>query len=209
MKYIKIFVLCTLLCIPQLALAGTDPISTIHDVQRALNNADVKLFDASVDMESLVGQCVDIFMQDANKAEQTTLPPMLAILFSAASSNETAKETLRSTLVTEVSAFVRMGVSSGAYAGKLKENIQPTWETGILAPLLANASMGRKEILNIGDAIAESGAVFVSFSLKDHANGNTYPVEAWLREYSPGQWRVIGLRNVRTLVRLLRTESSQ
>ncbi len=209
MKKYAFLIACLIICFAANTHAGTDPVTTIYDVKRAIETSDEQLFNASVDMESLIGQCVDIFMQDANKEGQTTLPAALAMLFSAASANDIAKQTLRNTLVSEVSDFVRTGVRSGAYAGTLKENLAPSWESGVLAPLFANASMGRKEILNVGRAIPESGAVYVTFSLKDHANGNTYPVEAWLREQQSGQWRVIGLRNVRTLVRLLRTESGQ
>ncbi len=208
MKHFFSLFLCFALCMTTLAHAGTDPVATIYDVKTSIETSNEQLFNASVDMESLVGQCVDIFMQDATKEGQTTLPSAVAMLFATAAHSDIAKQTLRDMLMSEVSAFVRTGVASGAYAGTRKENLTPSWDS-VLAPLFANASMGRKEILNVGRAIPESGAVYVTFSLKDHANGNTYPVEAWLREQQPGQWRVIGLRNVRTLVRLLRAESTQ
>ncbi len=190
---------------PIKAFAGQDAVQTIKDIQSALDNANQELFDASVDMESLVGQCLDVFMEDASKEGQQTIPPVLALILSAANMSKEAKETLRSTLITEVGEFIRYGVRSGAYAGK---SVQAAPPGGILAPFLAKTSMGRKEISHIGPAIAESGAEYVTFILKDHENGKSYPVEAWLRPVN-GQWKVIGIRNVRTLTRMLQDESEQ
>ncbi len=203
-RIIPIF-LCFFLLVPLKAIAGTNPVQTIKDIQTALATANQELFDASVDMESLVGQCIDVIMEDASKEGQQTIPPVLAMILSAAKLSEGAQNTLRSTLITEVGEFIRYGVRSGAYAGK---QVQTTPPGGILAPFLANASMGRKEIMHIGEAIPESGAVYVSFVVKDHENGRMYPVEAWLRA-DTGNWKVIGLRNVRTLTRMIQDESEQ
>ncbi len=187
------------------AQAGSTPVQTLHDIQQALDTGDQAFFDASINMESLIGQCVDIFIEDAGKADQKTLPPVLALMLSTVTQNETARKTLRNTLVGEAAAFVRYGVRSGAFGGKEIQTEQPG---GLLSTLFADASMGRKEIVNIGKPVEESGAVYVPFTLKDHGNGKSYPVEAWLREEN-GSWRVIGLRNVRTLVRIIRGESNQ
>ncbi len=205
MKNFALFLLFISLFLPANSHAGTTPIKTIQDIQTALNTANQELFDASIDMESLVGQCIDIIMEDADKEGQQTIPPMLAMILSAAKLSTEAHNALRSNLITEVGEFIRYGVRSGAYAGK---NVETTPPGGILAPFLANASMGRKEITRIGEAIPESGAVYVTFVVKDHDNGRLYPVEAWLRA-SEGNWQVVGLRNVRTLTRMIQEESTQ
>ncbi len=205
MNNIISFFFLLFLLFPLNIYAGTSPVQTIADIQTALDTANQKLFDASVDMDSLVGQCVDIILEDATKENQQTIPPFLAMILSAASMSEGAKSVLRANLITEVGEFIRYGVRSGAYAGKTVETTAPG---GILAPFLANASMGRKEITRIGKAIPESGAVYVTFVIKDHENGRLYPVEAWLR-MDAGNWKVIGLRNVRTLTRMIQEESSQ
>ncbi len=198
--------LCFLLflCLTTFAQAGSSPIQTLHDIQQALDTGDQAFFDASVNMESLVGQCVDIFIEDAKKSDQKTLNPMLALMLSTITQNETARKTLRDTLVGEASSFVRYGVRSGAFSGKEIATEKPG---GLLSSLFADASMGRKEIMHIGQPVEESGAVYVPFTLKDHGNGNSYPVEAWLRQEN-GSWRVIGLRNVRTLVRIISGEKA-
>ncbi len=186
--------------------AGTDPISTIKDVQKAIDTADDVLFEASVDMDSLIGQCVDIFVEDAVKGNASyALPGFLTMALAAAGQSEQAQQMLTATLRSEVGAFVRYGVRSGTFAGKKVETTSPS---GFLAPLFADTSTGRKEIHSIGQPIAESGAFYVPFMLKDYGNGNDYPVEVWLRQQE-GSWRVIGLRNVRTLVRIITEEKAQ
>ncbi len=207
MKYVFLCVMAAFFCVSPLhvSYAGNTPVQTLHDIQQALDTGDQAFFDTSINMESLIGQCVDIFIEDAGKADQKTLPPVLALMLSTVTQNETARKTLRDTLVGEASAFVRYGVRSGAFGGK---EIQTEKPGGLLSTLFAEASMGRKEITAIGQPVEESGAVYIPFTLKDHGNGNSYPVEAWLRQEN-GNWRVIGLRNVRSLVRIIRGEKAQ
>ncbi len=189
---------------PQVGYAGSTPVQTLHDIQQSLDTGDQAFFDASVNMESLIGQCVDIFIEDAGKANQETLHPALAFMLSTVTQNETARQKLRDTLVGEAASFVRYGVRSGAFGGKEIATEKPG---GLLSTLFNDASMGRKEFLDIGEPVEESGAVYVPFTLKDHGNGRSYPVEAWLRQEN-GSWKVIGLRNVRTLVRIISGEKA-
>ncbi len=191
------------LCLPVSKVLAS-PVQTIKDVQSAIDNANEAAFVKAVNMESLIGQCVDIFMEDAQKSHQQTLPPALALLLSTINISEGARKQLRSTLVKEGSEFVRFGVRSGAFAGKPNDTATPA---GMLSALFGNASMGRKEIMLIGAPVESQGAVYVPFTIKDHGNGQSYPVEAWLRQ-EEGQWRVIGLRNVRQLMRIIRGEST-
>ncbi len=201
-KYTAIFLFLLSLCIP-VHSALANPVQVIQSIQSAIDNADEAAFVKAVNMESLIGQCVDVFIEDAQKSDQQTLPPALALMLSTVNMNAFARQTLRSTLMNEGSAFMRFGVSSGVFAGKVKntEGI-----SGMLSSIFANVSTGRKEIMLIGSPVSSQGAVYVPFTIKDHGNGNSYPVEAWLRQEN-GQWRVIGLRNVRQLIRIIRGES--
>ncbi len=187
-----------------LVMAGASPEATIAEVKTSIDNADQVAFDKAVNMESLVGQCIDVFLEDAQKSDQKTLPPALALMLSTLNMSEAAKTNIRKVLANEGAEFVRFGVRSGAFAGK---HTQENKSSGMLSTLFSYASMGRKEITHIGKGVEESGAVYVPFMIKDHGNGNSYPVEAWLRQEN-GQWRVVGLRNVRTLMRIIRGESS-
>ena len=189
-------------CMPTKAYANSEPIQTIYNIQQALDSADQVLFDASINVDSVVGQCVDVFIDNAKQVDKKSLPAMFSMMLSAVSKSEAARKKLHKTLVDEVSTFVRYGVRSGAFAGK---EFKAEKLSGLLSSLLANASMGRKEITNIGEAIEESGAMFVSFILHDHGNGQSYPIEAWLQQEN-GRWRVTGIRNVQTLLSLIQGE---
>ncbi len=126
------------------------------------------------------------------------------MLLSTISLSDTAKDKIRSILMNEGAEFVRFGVRTGAFAGK---HAPKQSSIGVLSSIFAHASMARKEITHIGEGRAESGAIYVPFFIKDHGNGVSYPVEAWLREEN-GSWRVIGLRNVRTLMRIILGEAA-
>ncbi len=201
-KFVFLCFLLSTFCMASHAVHAS-PVQTIKNVQSAIDNADEAAFVEAVNMESLIGQCVDVFMEDAQKSDQQTLPPALALLLSTINMSEGARKNLRATLVKEGSAFVRYGVGSGTFAGKPNDSVS---HNGLLSALFANASMGRKEIMHIGSPVESQGAVYVPFSIKDHGNGQSYPVEAWLRQ-EDGKWRVIGLRNVRQLMRIIRGES--
>ncbi len=206
MKYLITFLLLSLFIAPLDVYAEqSGPIQTIKNIQHALDTGDVTLFDASIDMESLLGQCVDVLIADSNIEGQQTIPPVLALILSTANLNDDARNALRSAIIAEVGAFIRYGVSSGAYAGKKIKSPPPD---GILASFLSQSSMGRKEIVRIGQVTKENDAIYVNFVVKDYGNDRYYPVEAWLRQDSE-QWKVIGLRNIRTLIRMVQSETEQ
>ncbi len=181
---------------------ASTPAEAVVALQKAIDTADQALFDRVVHMESLVGQCIDVLMEDAESQGQDLMHPALAMILSTVKMSEQAYRALRATLIGEAASFVRYGVRSGAFAGKKVEAAEPT---GLLASVFADTSLGRKEILRMNAPVSESDAVYISMLVKDHGNGNIYPVEAWLREEKTG-WRIIGLRNVRTLVRILSGE---
>ncbi len=199
LNIVLFFAVFLILALHTKAHAASTAEESVREVQQAIDTGDEALFDSVVDMESLVGQCVDVFLEDADKVDQKTLPAMLAIMLSAVNKSPAAKEKLRSTLMKEVSEYIRFGVRSGAYAGKMQSNAKPP--KGLLSGVFSTTFMSRKEITHVGEGIPESGAVYVSSLLKDYGTGE-YPVEFWLREQG-GTWRIVGIRNVRTLVRML------
>lgn len=182
------------------------PEQTVRNVQKALDTADAALLDQSAHVESVVGQAVDVFLRDLQSPEaQASLPPVLALLLGPLSASETAKDTIRSTLQREASEFIRYGVRSGNFAGKARETTPPA---GLLAPLFADASLGRKELRNIGIATRQGDVALVSFSVLDHGNGNTYPVQAELHRQG-GRWRIVGLANMPALIKQVREEGGK
>ena len=94
--------------------------------------------------------------------------PMVALLFTQAASKE---GNVRSLLLNETRAFVLNGISSGAFAGR-----KPSGNTaqGLLAPLFADASTGRKEIKNVGQARRDGDGWLVPFVV----HGRTRAIQA-------------------------------
>lgn len=195
----------TLTCPPAFAAqGGQGPEHAVHGMQRALESGDAALLDKWADVDGILGQAVDVFLEDARTPEgQALLPPMLAVVLSSVDSSPQAKALVRGTLQKEAGEFVRYGVRSGKFAGKPREAAPPS---GMLAPLFADASLGRKEILSIGRAVPEGSGYYVPFVVRDHGNGNTYPIEATVHKKGD-QWRIAGIRNMRALMDRIRQEA--
>lgn len=196
---------CCLSSAPAGAVEFT-PEQVVRNLQKALDTADTNLLNQSADVEAVLGQAVDVFLRDIQSTDaQASLPPLLAMLISPLNSSPTAKNTIRATLQKEASEFVRYGVRSGNFAGKPRETTPPS---GLLAPAFADASLGRKEVRDIGPATRQGDVAVVPFSVLDHGNGRSYPVQAELRR-TDSQWRIMGLANMPALVKQVRMEAMQ
>lgn len=190
-------------CPHALATAATAE-QAVYDLRRAIDMGDVPLLDATVDMEGIIGQAVDIFLEDARTPEaQTTLPPMLAVVLSSVDASPQTRAMARSLLQREAGEFVRYGVRSGHFSGTPREAPPPA---GLLAPLFADASLGRKEIYAIGKATTDGAVVYVPFMLRDHGNGKDYPVQALVNKQD-GHWRITGLHTLRVLLEQIRRKA--
>lgn len=152
------FVFCLTLLIPCFAALpasaadeGADQARLcIAEAGKAIDAADVAAFERLVDLDAILGEALHLFLRETQKPEVARqLPPLLAMLFSQAAAQDSGGVNLRSLLFGEARAFVLNGVASGAFAGR-----KPTGagRPGLLDPLFADASTGRKEIREIGQA---------------------------------------------------------
>lgn len=164
-----------LLAGPLQAVAQQDPRQCPKAIGQAIDAADLATFEKLVDLDGIIDEGVTLFLEEMRKPENARqLPPMLAMMFSRTASGDEMAKSIRTMLVGETRAFICNGVSSGAFAGRA-----PTGATqqGLLAPLFADASKGRKEIRSIGKASAiGKGLWHVPFVLHDGGNGLDYPV---------------------------------
>ena len=147
---------------------------------------------------------LDIFVQrarDPRVAEE--LPPMLAILFAQAAPGEQGNATVRAVLLSESRAFVMNGISSGAFAGR---RVEGRAAQGVLAPLFADASTGRKEVRQVGEARAKNGDWLVPFTVYDHGNGENYRVTGRVR-FNDGKARLVAVENLDALMGQVADES--
>lgn len=176
----------------------------VTDIGLAVDRADAAAIERLVDVDTILAAALDIFVQrarDPRVAEE--LPPMLAILFAQAASGEQGNATVRAVLLSESRAFVMNGISSGAFAGR---RVEGRAAQGVLAPLFADASTGRKEVRQVGEARAKNGDWLVPFTVYDHGNGENYRVTGRVR-FNDGKARLVAVENLDALMGQVADES--
>ena len=183
------------------ALATTDPRQCILEAGSAVDKSDVGAFEKQVDVDAILEQALNLFVRRAQDPEAAKdLPPMVALLFTQAASKE---GNVRSLLLNETRAFVINGISSGAFAGKKPS---PTASQGLLAPLFADASTGRKEIKNVGQPRRDGEGWLVPFVVHDGGNGESYDVTGRVTTVN-GAMRLTSVANMESLLRKVAAES--
>ena len=200
------FVFCVCLVLAQSTAFAESPRQCVETISQAIDQADVSLFSRKVDVDSLVGQALDLFLASVNQPGCTeNLPPMLALALSQAMRHEGAARSIRSLLFTEARGFLLHGVASGAFAGRKPS---PSSEAGYLAPLFANASLGRKEIVQIGEGEPAAGGWIVPFTLLDDGNGMEYAVNGFVTEVD-GALKLTKIVNLPELFAQIQEEARQ
>ena len=198
--------LCLGFAAPSLA-AGTAAAARQCVVQagKAVESADTAAFEKLVDMDGILAAALDIFVRRAKQPQAAAeLPPMLAILFSQAASGEQGSATVRALLLNESRAFIVNGISSGAFAGR---KVEGRAAQGVLAPLFADASIGRKEIRQVGEARAKNGDWLVPFTVYDHGNGESYRVNGRVNFDGGSTGRLVAVENLEALMGQVAEES--
>lgn len=195
-----LFALCCLAW-PRLSLAADDPRQCIVAAGQAVDAANVSAFERQVDVNAVLTQALDIFVRRAQNPDTAKdLPPMVALLFTQAAAKD---GNVRGVLLSETKAFVLNGISSGAFAGR-----KPTGASaqGLLAPLFADASTGRKEIRSVGQARSDGDGWLVPFVVHDGGNGESYDVTGRVTRVDGGL-RLTSVANMETLLRRVAAES--
>lgn len=174
----------------------------IIEIGEAIDRSDAESFSQLVDMDTILNNALDVFIQEASKPENASrLPPMVALLLSQITKG--ASSPVRDLLLGEAKNFVLTGISSGAFAGQ-KPNLSNA--QGLFAPIFASASLGRKEIKNIGAPRQIENGWIVPFIIFDHDNEYEYPVQGRL-ERSGDNLKLTGLENMRQLIYQIGQES--
>lgn len=177
----------------------------LNVVQHAIDSGDVPLFERHVDVDALVAAAVDYFVSDAQTPEgKARLSPVVAMIISSVGSSEDAQKTLRALIGREARNFVVYGVQSGNFAGTQRDNVPPP--DGLLAPLFADASMGRKEIQGVSAPRVAGKDTLIAFRVYDYGNGRSYPVTGRMRLVGK-QWRLVGVENLPALAEQVRREA--
>ena len=186
-------------------LRAESPRDCVVRAGEALDRADAALFADNVDMDEVIHTGLEVFLAESKKPDVAReLPPMLNLMLSQVSDPERG-ETLRVLLARETKAFVLGSIASGAFSGKktAKGNSQ-----GLFGPLFANASMGRKELIQIGTAEVLHDGWRVPCTLLDYGNGIEYPLDAKVQARN-GQLMVTQILNLPELFARIREEARQ
>lgn len=191
-----------LACLPGLVRAQ-DARAHVEEIARAIDSADVEMFTELVDMDAILNNALDVFVQEVSRPENAKrVPPMLAMIVQQLKAG--APSPIKDLLLGEAKNFVLEGIASGAFAGR-KPDLSKN--PGMMAPLFAQASMGRKEIRDIGEPTRTSNGWIVPFVIYDHDNEYEYPVRALL-EYKGTDLKMTGLENMRQLIYQIGEESA-
>lgn len=181
-----------------------DPVETLRQIGMAVDTADGEAFQQLVDLDSLLGDALGTVLSEAQKPENLSkIQPMIGIIITQAASGNAQGEALRNMIRGEAKAFVLNGVNSGAFAGNIVNNSQ---SSGLLAPLFAYASQGRKEIRGIGDPRRQGDNYLVPFSVHDYGNEQDYDV---VGRFSPSEngLRLTAIENLQQLFSQIQQEA--
>lgn len=196
-----VFGLILAVCSPALA---ADPLaSSIKDIQHAVDTRNMALLERRADLPALINQATTAFMTRLDK-DANSLPPALALMAAAANTPE-ARASLASLLGQEVLRFARYGVASGHFAGKATG----TPPSGLIAPLLRDASIGRKEVSLASPSQTDpKGGRRAQINVKDYGNDRTY--QAVLR-FVPADdgWKAVEILNLDALMARLSREAGE
>lgn len=198
--------LALLLPPPCPALAEDSPQSCLADIAQAITQGSMADFETRVDVDGILQVVVDKLFVEAGKPENADrLPPMLSLMFSGAAMMDGGGR-VRNMLRSEARAFVRNGIESGAFAGRAPDAAYQS--EGLIAPLFADASLGRKEIHAVGQPRQLGSHVWqLPFRIHDAGNGNDYPVVGRFARQN-GRIRLVAIDNLDELFAILSAEAA-
>lgn len=204
--HIMVWIICGLCCFMPINGVAATPHQTLEAIGEAVNNGDSETFSRLVDVDGVLQQALDTFIEGtSDPALREQLPAVMTMLLTQLSDPGQTGTALRNMLLSESRAFILNGVSSGAFAGK-KMKSSPA--TGLLAPIFSNMSTGRKEIRGVGDASPDGDSMILPFYIHDYGNEQDYGIVA---RFIPlgDDWQLARLENMEDLFVQLLNEASQ
>lgn len=188
-------------CLTAAPLKAAEPKDCLLAIENAVENGNTEQFSRLVDLDVILNHGLNVFLQEVQQPENLPyLPPMFAMMFTQAAN----QQAIRQLLLQETRAFVLNGIASGAFAGK---KLAPAQQQGLLAPLFAQASIGRKEISKIGDALKDGDGWLLPFTIHDYGNDQDYAVIGRFVQ-NDGFARLTDIANLEQLFAQIRREMS-
>lgn len=183
---------------------ATTPYECVAAMQEAVDAGSADDFLTLVNIDAILNDALATLLARAQDTESASgIQPLLALLFSQMAGQK--GEAARRLLLEEARAFVLNGVASGAFAGKKLADAQ---QRGLLAPLFANASLGRKQVVSIGDAARTADGWLMPFSVRDFGNGEDYAVVGKF-SVTDGECRLEAVENLDQLFLQIQRENQE
>ncbi len=180
--------------------AAAPPDDCLSQISQAIENADAVAFEQAIDLDAIIDNSLKHF---TGKTDASKYGPVLPMLL--AQLNTQGGQAIKSMRTPEAKALVRTGVRSGAFAGRPASGAP---SQGVLAPLFANASMGRKEIRGAGEPAADAGGWLMPFSLHDYGNDSDYIIVGRFVPAESGA-KLAAIENLEQLFEQIQKEASQ
>lgn len=198
--------LACMLLPPHMAKAADSPQECLEAAAQAIAESNMEAFEHQVDVDGILQTVVEKLFVEARRPENADkLPPMMHLMFSGAALADGGKR-VRKMLHGEARAFLRNGIASGAFAGR--EPARDYQSEGLIAPLFAEASLGRKEIHGIGQASPrKDGGWNLPFRVFDAGNGNDYPVVGHFARRD-NRVMLVGIENLNELFARIAAEAA-
>lgn len=207
LRFVLVFVLLlTAAPLSIRAAAADSPHTCLEDIAQAVTRGSMTDFERRVDVDGILRVIVDKLFTEAGKPENADkLPPMFSLMFSGAAMMDGGGR-VRDMLRGEARAFVRNGIESGAFAGRAPDAAYQS--QGLIAPLFADASLGRKEIHAIGQTRLIGNELWnVPFRVHDAGNGNDYPILGRFARRN-GRVMLVAIDNLDQLFSILAAEAA-
>lgn len=184
------------------ALCVTDVEHTLAEIQAAIDAGNAAQFEELVDVNGILANGFDRFLQKISAPENSTqIPPMLSLMVSGLASNPS----MRQLLLAQTRAFILNGITTGAFSGNTRGSAP---NSGNIGQLFSDISTGRKELTPMGNAEKVEGGWLLPFMLHDYGNGRDYGIIGYF-EKSQNQYRLMDVRNMNELFDILLQEANQ
>lgn len=188
-----------------LVYAADKPENTLWEIQNAIDEANGSEFQNQVDLQPILQNLLNSFLKYCKKPDSALAGNVLIKLFTE---QLEASPAIKDLCLKEAETFVLNGINSGAFAGR---PVNPANLSGLLSPIFANTSMGKKQIISVGEAKKANGEgniYLIPFVLHDYGNENDYPIIGEFEQTGKNIWRMINIVNIDDLVAQIASENN-
>ena len=192
-----------LFCLASSAQAQGSAETVLGSVQQSIDTSDMQLFERHVAVDALLEQGASAVFGVLSTSGGKGLPPMLSLM-AASAQDPTMAAQIKKLLKQETRSFLEYGVSSGLFAGKQTSGSP----SGMIAPLMRDASTGRKEIRSRAPARKSGDSWIVPAVIHDEGNGRDYKVDLRVRAID-GNWKIMEVANMNQLVAKIQKEAAE